>query len=160
MRPSAVPRGPGQTSTPPYSSGPPSGKSGRPGSAVPARSPGLPSKWATPPQCTGQFFRHQGPQSPAPLAAVPARSGCPGSGAACPGPIPDSRNVGPGASSSCCQIRCCSFVPGGVTSRGQLAALNSTAHAPPAIFLFYFQVELQQMTPLGNTWLLPHTVSS
>lgn len=135
MSPSAAPPGPGQTSTAPYSSGPPAGRSGRPGSVAPARPPALHSRWATPPQCTGRSSRRRGPPSPAAPTVVPARSGCPGSDATCPGPIPGSRNAGPGASWSCCQIHCYSFVPGGLASRGQLTALNSNSHAPPVVLL-------------------------
>lgn len=137
MRPSAAPPGPGQTSKAPYSSGPPSGRSGKPDSEVPVRLPALPLKWATLPRCTGPSSQRPGPRSPAAPAAVPARSGHPGSDAACPGPILGSRNAGPAASWSCCQIRCYSFAPRAVTSTGQVSALNSTSHAPPLIFLTF-----------------------
>lgn len=158
VRPSAAPPGPGQTSTAPYSSGPPSGRSGRPGSVVPARLPGLPSRWATPPQCKGRSSRLRGPLSPAPQADVPARCGCPGSAAACPGPIPGSRNACPGAG---CQIHCYSFVPGGLTSRGQLSALNSTAHTPPATLLSGWAAVCDSSGQcLGITLSVPESVAS
>lgn len=131
-----VPPGPEQTSTAPYSSGPPSDRSGKPGSVVPVRRPSLPSKWATPPQCTRQSSQHRGPLSPAALVAVPAQSGHPGTGAASPGPIPGSRSAGPAANWSCYQIHCYSFPPRDPTSRGQLPAPNPTSHAPPLMLLW------------------------
>lgn len=118
VRSLAVPPGPGQTSTEPYSSGPPCGRSGKPGSAVPTPLSALPLRWATPPQCTGQSFPLQGPPSPTALEAVPAQSGHPGSASASPGPIPGRRNAGPGASCSCCQIHWYSLILVVLTSRG------------------------------------------
>lgn len=140
VRPPAAPPGSGQTSTAPCSSGPPSGRSGRPGSVVPDRLSGLPLRWATPLQCKRQSSQRQGPPLPARQGAVPVRSGCPDSVAACPGPILGSKNADPGASCCCCQICWYSFGPCGVTSRGQLAVPNSTSHAPPVILSFTFRL--------------------
>lgn len=156
VRPSTAPPGPEQTSKALYSSGPPSDRNERPGSVVPARMPALPSKWATPPLCTRQSSQRQGPLSPGALAAVPARSGHPGSDEACPGPIPGSRNAGPAANSSCCQIHCYSLVPRGVTSRGQLTVLNSTSHAPPLILLWLSGgAAADDSSGLWQLWAMP-----
>lgn len=133
--PSAAPPDQGQTSTGLYSSGLPSGRSGTPGSGVPTQLPHLLSRWATQPQCRRQSFQHQVPPSPAALVGVLAQSRCPGSAAACPGPIPGSRNAGPGVNCNCRQNHCYSFAPGDLTSLEQCTSQKIRYHSSPVLVL-------------------------
>lgn len=147
---SAVPPGPGWTSTAPCSFGPPCGRSGRPGSAVPALQPGPSPRWATQLQCTGQSYRHRAPLSPAAPALGRTLSGRPGSASACPGPIPGSRNGGPGAGWCCIRMQPHSFAPGVLTSRRQGSALNFTSHATSTCFR---KGSGWCVTDRGSTWV-------
>lgn len=134
-KPSAAPPSLGRTSIAVCSFGLPWGRSGKQGSAVTALQPGPSVRWATPIQCTGRSYQHRGPLSPAAPVLGRRRSGRPGSASASQGPIPGSRNAGPGASWRCNHMPWCSLAPGVLTSRRQVGALYFILHAASTFLL-------------------------